>query len=396
MDAASVLAAAGILIVLFAIWPFGPYQLSLLAARSFYRFPRVQVPTKPSQAETFAICLCVYNEAAVIRDKLEDMLRLREAAGDLDIAVYVDAAYDGTAEIVKEYASRIRAVVSPERRGKTYGMNLLVGETAASIIMFTDANVRVDPAAVQVLQRYFADPAVGCVCSDLRYVNAGASATASVGSAFWSFNEWSKGLETATGSVIGADGSLFAIRRRLHCPVPKGLFDDIYVSLCILLGGARVVRAPELKAYESHATSAGDEFQRKARIACECMAVHFELWSRIRRLDWWHLYKYLGHRLLRWIGGYLLLAAAACLFVAASLKIGFAAVGLSALLACLFWAAALSLRLPLAGAAWNILLAFAGNALGVWRACRGVRAVTWEPPLSARQGGPSASGSAAL
>jgi hypothetical protein len=41
-----------------------------------------------------------------------------------------------------------------------------------------------------------------------------------VSSAFWSFNEWSKGLETETGSVIGADGSLFAIWRCLHRPAP--------------------------------------------------------------------------------------------------------------------------------------------------------------------------------
>src|SRR5205823_3735519 len=155
-----------------------------------------------------------------------------------------------------------------------------------------DANVRIDPDAVAVLRRYFADPSIGCVCSHLSYVNASQSATASVGSVFWSFNEWSKGLETATGSVIGADGSLFAIRRQLHRLVPKGLIDDLVVPLGILLAGYRVVRAPELRAFETHATEAADEFRRKVRIASQCMHVHFELWPELRRLGLWNLYKY--------------------------------------------------------------------------------------------------------
>ena len=36
---------------------------------------------------------------------------------------------------------------------------------------------------------------------------------------------------------------------------------------------------------------------------------------------------------------------------------------------------------------WNILLAFAGNAVGVWRALRGQRSVTWSAPASARRRG---------
>jgi hypothetical protein len=52
--------------------------------------------------------------------------------------------------------------------------------------------------------------------------------------------------------VIGADGSLFAIRRRPQRPVPNTLIDDIFISLGILLAGYRVVRAPELRACETY------------------------------------------------------------------------------------------------------------------------------------------------
>jgi glycosyltransferase involved in cell wall biosynthesis len=127
-------------------------------------------------------------------------MRLRETAGELEILVYIDAASDRTAEMLESWRDRIMLVVSPERRGKTHGMNLLVGMAEASVVMFTDANVEIAPDAVAVLCRWFADPGIGCVCSHLTYVNHDAGATAAVGSAYWRLNEWTRGLETETGA----------------------------------------------------------------------------------------------------------------------------------------------------------------------------------------------------
>jgi cellulose synthase/poly-beta-1,6-N-acetylglucosamine synthase-like glycosyltransferase len=385
----ALLFAVGTIFAVIGLWPFGPYQLSLIVARRLHRTSPAPDPTRmvrPSGDDTFAICMCAYNEAAVIADKIEDLLRLREAAGaDLDILIYVDGASDETASILEPYRDRIQLVIGSDRRGKTHGMNLLVGRTRASIVMFTDANVRIDPSAVAVLRHYFADPSIGCVCSHLSYINSSQSPTSAVGSAFWSFNEWTKGLETATGSVIGADGSLFAIRRELHRPVPKGLFDDISVSLGILLAGYRVVRASELRAFEAHATEAADEFRRKVRIGCESMNVHFELWPEVRRLDLWNLYKYAGHRLLRWVGGYFLIVAIILFGIGTLLMFGpliVLTVSGSFLLLFLMMVRA---RLGPAMTLLNVLLALAGNVIGAWRAFRGERAITWEPPASARE-----------
>jgi len=184
--------------------------------------------------------------------------------------------------------------------------------------------------------------------------------------------------------VIGADGSLFAIRSRLHRNVPKGLFDDIYVSLGVLLQGYRVVTAPELLAFETHSTVAQDEYRRKIRIACECMHVHFTLWSELRRLDPWNLYKYVAHRLFRWIGGYFLALATLLLLAALALLLGpFRTLALVAAGGVGFWLL-LRLEIGIAGKLWNVLLAFIGTSVGVWQAWRGQRAVTWESPQSAR------------
>ena len=189
-------------------------------------------------------------------------------------------------------------------------MNLLASKARAPILIFTDANVSMDLDCVGDFRRHFADPEVGCVCGSLVYTNDGASATASSGSAYWRFEEAIKKLEMESGSMMGADGSVFAIRRSLHKPPPEHIIDDMYVSLTILCSGYRVIQASDALAYEESVVSAREEFRRKIRIACQAFNVHRLLWPQLRKLDGITLYKYVSHKLIRWFTIYLLAIAA--------------------------------------------------------------------------------------
>jgi cellulose synthase/poly-beta-1,6-N-acetylglucosamine synthase-like glycosyltransferase len=368
-----------------AMFPFGPYQLTLMAARRVRAFKpgddQVEAGEEPL---SMAICLCAYNEEPVIKGKIDNMLALRRAAGDLDILVYVDAASDRTAEIIRDYGDEVTLLASEERHGKPWGMNRLVALTDADIILFTDANVMIDESAVANLRRHFANPEIGCVTSHLSYTNPDDTATSEVGSFYWRLDEWTKGLETETGSAMGADGSLFAIRRSLHRPTPDHLIDDLFVSMGILCKGYRLIRGADVRAFESHTTVAKDEFKRKIRIACQCIGVHRALWSELKTLSAWNLYKYLGHRYIRWIGGYFLLAAAAFFSVAVWVGYGLLAMIVMAASAATLRILGSMMNIRLIQQINNILLAFAGNTLGVWRSYWGEPVVTWDLADSAR------------
>ena len=97
------------------------------------------------------------------------------------------------------------------------------------------------------------------------------------------------------------------------------------------------------------------------------------------------LYKYVSHKLIRWFTIYLL-AAGAIAFDAALLVSGHG--GLAAAAAACAAAALLLGRFssvtPFAQAA-EILSAFAGTGLGVWRSLRGERYQTWTPAASIRK-----------
>lgn len=384
------LIGAGVVCLWAGLHPFTTYPISLLLAKRFKAQPlpppsaALPLPL-PEDAPEMAILLCAYNEERVIQAKIENMLALKRAYPKLGVYIYVDCASDRTAELLEPYRDQIFLHVAPERMGKTYGMNLLMAQVRAPYVIFTDANVILDEQVPQRLLRYFSDPKVGCVCGHLRYTNAGDSVTASSGSLYWRLDEWTKRLETATGSAMGADGSLFAIRRELHRPTPVDMFDDIYVSMMILCEGYRLVQADDVVALEESVPNQREEFQRKIRIGCQAYNAHLLLWPQLRQLDGFNIYKYVSHKWLRWLAIYFLVAAA-LLFEA-----GLVLLGQQLLAATLFGLGCLaltagyfSLLRPLAQI-WDIFTAFVGTGLGVIKSLRGHRFQTWTPAASIRK-----------
>ena len=368
--------------LLFAMHPFVTYPLSLLALKALR--PRTAAVTAQQGPLSFAICMCAYNEESVIEDKVLNLLALRDRESDLQIYIYVDAASDSTAEILSRYATQIHLHVSPERHGKTYGMNLLSLQAQADILVFTDANVMLDMHCLRDLRRHFADPQLGCVCGNLNYTNGAASVTASTGSLYWRFEEAIKRLEADTGSTIGADGSIFAVRRALRRAPPDHIIDDMYVSLMVLVEGHRVIQAQDVRAYEESVTHSGEEFGRKVRIACQAFNVHRLIWPRLRKLDLLTRYKYVSHKLLRWVSIYFL-SLAAVTFLAALVSAGYFMLAL-ALIVMTVLGAWLGHRWSLKPFAQvvDLLSALAGTGLGVWRSIRGERFQTWTPANSIR------------
>jgi cellulose synthase/poly-beta-1,6-N-acetylglucosamine synthase-like glycosyltransferase len=375
----------GFVCLLAACHPFVTYPWSLIVLQALRPAKRPNGGGISDAQLNCAICVCAYNEERAIVRKVENLLALRRRDPDLEILIYVDGAGDRTAEILQGYGSQITLHVGTQRHGKTHGMNLLASKARAPILIFTDANVLMDIDCVRDLRRYFADPEIGCVCGSLVYTNGGASATASSGSAYWRFEEAIKKLEMESGSMMGADGSVFAIRRALHKPPPEHIIDDMYVSLMILCSGYRVIQASDALAYEESVISAREEFKRKTRIACQAFNVHRLLWPQLRKLDGITLYKYVSHKLIRWFTIYLL-ALAAISFVAALIIAGHAqiAVVLIVCTAAALLLGSISSMKPFAQLT-GVIFAFTGTGLGVWRSLRGERYQTWTPAASIRK-----------
>lgn len=296
------------LLLLLFVHPYVSYPISLLGFRE-----RPVMRGRVARPRSVALLFSAYNEERALPAKLANIAEIKARHPDIEVLAYSDMSADRTLAMLKDRPDLLRIVPSAERTGKATGMRRMVAATNAEICIFTDANVILDPGAIDRLLDHFTDPDVGGVAGTLRYINDGESLTAEVSGLYWRLEEWIKRQESRCGSIMGADGSIFATRRALYPAVPPHLLDDMTVSMSTIFAGYRLIHADDVVAYEKNATAASDEFRRKRRIACRAFNTHRHLWPQITQtFPAADIYKYISHKLLRWMGLPILILATLC------------------------------------------------------------------------------------
>ena len=369
-----------LLLILFAsivalLWPFLFYPLIL----------RV-LPTKPEAlragaAPSASLLFCAYNEAAAMPEKLANLAMLKCLHPDLEILAFDDGSSDETAALIASEGDLVTLIRGPGRSGKAHGMKQLAARATGDVLIFTDANVMLDERAIGNLLARYADPQVGGVLGSLHYIGEGDSATASVGSLYWRIEERLKDEESRTGNVLGADGSIFSIRRGLYPVFPDSVLDDLTVSMAVVFAGARLVKAKDVIARERLVAGRGDEYRRKVRIAARAWHTHQHLRPQLRRMGALDRFKYASRKIIRWFGGVFILTGGL-----AALSLALRISPLLALAAAFFALLLLMLGMraksgPIA-ALTDILIAYAATLQGVIKAMSGRTVTIWNPAKS--------------
>jgi cellulose synthase/poly-beta-1,6-N-acetylglucosamine synthase-like glycosyltransferase len=225
-------------------------------------------PIQPSVAppERVSVVIAAYNEAASIGSKLDDLAMQQLPPGVLSLQVVVasDGSNDDTVAIARAHPTR-PVVLDLPRGGKAAAMNVAVGHADGNVVVFTDANSRLDPMAIAALIAPFADPYVGGVAGDQAYRERRSGAA--IGErGYWSIERSLKRWESSAGSVVSSTGALHAIRRELVDPVPPDVTDDFYLSVGVICHGHRLVFAPDAVALEDPNDRSSAEYRRRVRI----------------------------------------------------------------------------------------------------------------------------------
>lgn len=357
------------------VYPYLVYPLLLRL------MPTVEVAKTGPRPRSVSLLFCAYNEGSALGEKLANIELLKQQYDGLEVLAYNDESSDDTLERLESRPDLLTAIDGVGRKGKAHGMKKLAVAATGEILVFTDANVVLDEAAIDNLLNWYRDPSVGGVCGTLRYLNPGESTTASVGGAYWRLEEKLKALESRTGNVMGADGSIFSLRRALYPDFPDTVLDDLTVSMAAVFAGKRLLKVEDVIAYERLASARNDEFSRKVRISARAFHTHLYLRPQLRTMSSCDNFKYGSRKLLRWFGGlFLILAVLLAVAVAALLSpwAGLAVVGLFGV------AAVVGPRIQRgpAGQLADIVLALLATLLGVIRATRGRTVVTWSPAKS--------------
>ncbi|OJZ65254.1 glycosyltransferase [Mycolicibacterium diernhoferi] len=369
------------------IYPYAVYPALLLLLR---KRPIERGRPDAADGRQFSMLFCAFNEAESMPAKLANMRELKARYPQLSIHAFDDGSDDGTADMIERDAPFISLVRGGGRNGKAHGMKLLAAAADTEYLVFTDANVLLDLDALDALAACYADPAVGGVCGALKYLGAEGSATASVGGKYWQLDEKLKDLESATGSVMGADGSIFSIRRALYPQFPDTVLDDLTVSMECVFRGYRLVKSNDVIAYERLVSARSDEFARKIRIAARAFGTHRYLREKRREMSRVDRFKYASHKTIRWFGGAYLILGTVLGIAAAAIVAPMLGLALLLVLALLLSLGYHSTRGP-HSAVTELVLALIATLVGVVRALRGQTMVTWNPAKSRSPSGTSAS-----
>lgn len=240
------------------------------------------------------------NEEQWIQSKIKNTLALNYPRESLQIIIASDGSTDRTVEIAREFEGRgIEVVPFAERHGKQEMLNQLVLRAAGEIIVASDAHAMLEPTALRLLVRHFADPSVGAVTGRRVCIVQAKSKPSAGESLYWCYESWIKESESRLHSCLGAHGQLYAVRKSVF-PRVERVSDDFYIPMKVIAAtGLRVIFEPEAIAHIPAAARLRIELERKVRAHAALLTVLpalRELLLPWRTPLWW---QYISHHVLR-------------------------------------------------------------------------------------------------
>jgi len=226
-------------------------------------------PVLRSQQEpSVSVVMVVRNEERWLESKMQNLLELDYPPALCQVVVVSDGSTDRTDAILRNQAEnpRVQVLMNQLSRGKACGLNDAISVASGDVIVLTDARQMIEPGAIRLLTESFADPQVGCVSGALMLGDPRSGEAGKGMGLYWKIEKKIRELESESGSVVGATGALYAVRRELLVPVPEGtILDDVYIPMHVVRRGKRVIFEPRARAWDDPDLGAEREFARKVR-----------------------------------------------------------------------------------------------------------------------------------
>jgi len=335
---------------------------------------------------TVTIIITAYNEERDLAAKLENTLALDYPRELLEIIVASDCSNDRTDEIAREFGARgVRLYRQSQRLGKTAAQNAAVEQARGEIILFSDATSLYQPDAVRAMMPSFADATVGCVAGRLEYVDGSGSRVGRGARSYWSYETFLKRHESRVGSLIGASGCLYSVRRSAYVPLYHEACSDFIIATKMVEQGLRAVYEPNAVCFEETNRQSDKELKMRVRIIAQTFT---DLWRHRSLLNpirsGFYGVQLLSHKVMRYLVPFFLMGLFASSAVLASGSVFFRLI-LAAQIACYACPAfawvldRVGIQSRLLALPQYFLLANLASLIACYQFVRGERYASWEP-----------------
>ncbi|MDB5226659.1 MAG: group 2 family glycosyl transferase [Bacteroidota bacterium] len=365
-----------LLLLLMYGYIFYPMLLSQKAKGKIFSFLFF---TNDEELPMVSIVMPLQNEEKVIEEKLNSILASDYPKDKLSVYIGLDCCSDATKQIIetKFNSSLIHVIEFNERQGKPNVLNKIIGTNIVeedSILILTDANIIFTPTTVFELVKYFKDPQIGLVDSNIQHKKI----TNDNEKDYWNYETAIKHNESlAYGIIPGPSGGCYAIRKNLYTSVPDNfLVDDFFIGFTIITKLYKAILNRDAICYEDVVTNWSQEFSRKIRIATG----NFQNFWYFKRYAFQFLSPvgrvFISHKILRWKSPFILLIMYYILLLKFTLFILIVTLFLP-IIDLLFFTFDMEFK-PLRRFNYFIVMNIA-VFLGFLRFCKGVKSNVWQP-----------------
>lgn len=329
----------------------------------------------PKCSPQVAVLCAMYNEDKVAHSKIKNFLELNYERAKLYIGS--DGSSDQTNAILREYANNSKIVCYEfDRRGKVHVLNNLISRVQEEIVVFTDANSMFESDAISRLIEQLNSPSIGAVCGKLTLVNSGQL----TGEGFyWKYETMIKKLESDLNCVMGANGAIYAVKKKLLALLPSNTInDDFTITMRVIEQGYGVKYAEDAIAYEETNHDDAVEFKRHVRDGAGHYRAIIHLFKLLNPVRFKVFFLYISHRIIRWlVPFFLLIMLILPIFMELSplLKIIFSLEIAVYILVALGWV--FEIRKKLVYYPFYFVYINVALLLGFWKTVLGIQRVTW-------------------
>ena len=261
-----------------------------------------------------SLIIPAYDEEAVIAAKVANARALDYPRERLQIVVASDGSTDATAERARAAGADLVLELPPG--GKVAALNAGAEAATGEVLAFSDANSVWTPDALRALVAPLADPKVGYVCGQVRFLNPGGG---NLEGAYWRYEMAVRQMESDLAGVTAGNGAIYAVRRDAYIPLAPSGSHDLSFPFAFAKRGLRSLYAPAARAEEKMVPTLEGEFARKRRMMVG-------LWDIVagegmlspRGYPPLFAFEIVSHRLLRYLSPFLHLLA----FVANAFLLG--------------------------------------------------------------------------
>ncbi len=296
-----------LLLILAVFYTYLGYPLLLFIISLFSRKSPPPQYSSENELPRVALLIAAYNEEDIIESKIKNSLSLLYPSGKLRTVVVSDGSTDRTEEITRRYRDNgVELIRVRGRKGKTAARNEAVEQIDSQILVFSDANAMYKSDALMKLIRHFRDPQTGAVCGNLLLLDRNGKENL-----YWKYEKAIKSMEDRVHSIVGANGSIYAIRRQLYHALPPEVDDDFVEPLYAYMAGSKVNYEREAISVEEDISGSDmhTEFQAKKRVVIRGIQSLENVKQLLNPLNHpvisWEL---ISHKIFKWSVAFLLIA----------------------------------------------------------------------------------------